>query len=972
MKFFGIFIIWLTLSGCTRPQGDSSTVSLALPPKVISAKTLAQQSAGALNTEDIVLSHVVVNITGPGIPSPLLITWDKHNSTGTAPTGFTIDVPKGNDRLIQVLGVYQSSVNDTMTLYYGDLNKSLSSATESAEVRILALGGSTPTLSGQISGRYLTTGNAGPTGDLAIKFNPGSGKPRMLIERSTIYNGWFSVFGLSSIPLEYEVLPIGGQAPELLFGGAVTLMSPWFNPNDNNGAEWSRRLRAATPTHIRNESYGSTQGLVREEAKLNVWGYWGNAVARTDARWASRNICRDNLFGSLNRIAKYHPTLANWSSQPSLTITTLTTVGQSLPSIAALTDTTVGSLGSVTFLGGSGACTTTSHPTNTKYVEWISVSPYLVNGNGGNNSSGFYGPFRMDANMNWISVDHTLPKKFTLMLLPGVGSVVDSVKLYKNLGSDEDFDSDNLDCARITSDPSSRGFIFAGEAAPNATGTVVINSNINAADIASDAFGVLCPMRAGKPYLSGAKIHSSYIRGFSQSGMANDLQVEVPTHQASKIYSNGICVPIKLNGIIGANKGYIPQNTLATLSTNNSTDFKFYSDPNCSGVVSSVLLVGESTTVFFKSTLTGPGSPVLTAVLAGGLTLTKSVTIAVVDAPGTPTKTLVIRVPPTMVAHQCYLAEYEVWHDNGTDPRVLIQFAVNSDLPSTNIQFYGTNSSPCTGTTQTNLVFGTTDGTRRSLYFTYTGTAPTFSLRPTTGWIYGYSGGDVLPIAQPGPITNLSLSTWNVPIDQCVRFRIETRDSNNNRSPVTGATNVNIISSAGGAFYPTDACSTSTTSVTLNSGTTGIDVYYKATTTGPKSLTASTSTPFLSQSVPLNATAAVATELAFVLPGQTINLTTGVISGTPIAQTVGTSFLVEIYAIRADGTIDTNFSGQKMTLLTAPSTTAPNASTLPFVNGLASFSVTPTSISAGVSFAAEAAGFSAIIGGSSSLFNIDP
>jgi len=972
--------IWIVAAAvtvsCTRKQDSNSQISVELPPKVSNAQSAGQKGVAANGANDPVLAHVVINISGEGISPSILFTWDKNNST-TIPTVFSVPEPiSRGTRLIQVLAVYQSPINDAMTFYYGDSTKQLSAEVEPVSIEIASLGGATPTIMGQISGRYFTSASNGPTGDLVIKFNTGNGKPKLTIERSTILNGWFSVFGLSSVALEYEVQAGMGSPSETLFGGSVNLMSPVFNPNESSGTEWNRRVRAALPRHVRRQSSNSnTYTYKSEEARYYVWGYWGNAAAKADASWNTRSVCRYSLSGSLNNVLRYHPIESNWPTQPGLNLSTLINIGLSLPSSQQLLDSTANSLAAVTFLGGSGNCESSAQPANTRYQTWMSVSPYLVNGNGNDNSAGFRGAFRFDANMNWITINGADPRVISGEMLPGVTSAVDEFRLYKKVASLSSSSDDSVDCSKITS--SGQGFSAAGAASVGSNGRLNLTTNISASEAASGIAAILCPVKGGKLYSAGVFIHPSYFTGATSGltngpAIANNFAIEAPVLNGSRTYANGLCVPVRMVALDGSSTGAVfPTGFSATLSTTYSANMAIYMDSQCTIGTTSVTASGMTHRDFYvKSYLSSNASISLSAVSAGSLTLTRTLAFDVTNTPGTPVPKLYIKAPTTIYAHQCYIAEYETWHDNGGTP-ILIDQAANFSMSMPGFTFYnGTSLAGCTGSQQYYTYLGSSSGPLARVYFKYLGGETTVGLQPASGWNDAIEGGDNITVIQPGPVTGLALLARSLPEGNCTSLGVQTIDGNGNPSPVSTTTALTLTSSNGGTFYTNSYCSTSTTTVSLSASESSATVYFKSAVQGATTLSAANSSNSLVASSNISILPRVASTLLIELPGQSRSGLN--INGTPNQQVVGQPFTIHIYAVTYTGTLDANYNGAMLTSLSGSGLTLPDPASVNFVNGVAITSATSNAPNPYVTINAYGRGYETTLSAYSGSFGVAP
>jgi hypothetical protein len=196
--FLTIFLGW-GLTACDRKASDSSKLSLVLP-----ISSSQQKQVSALSGE---LAHLVVNISGPGLPGgTILQVWDQCKDCAVSmpvPNPFIIDgIPYSADpRLIQVLAVYQDS-DYGMAFFYGDILAVMNQPDVSTVINLDLLNSSSAMTSGRIAGRYMDWSGGGPTGRVNIMYEP-PGKPRMVIQKSSIINGWFEFFALDVINFDY-------------------------------------------------------------------------------------------------------------------------------------------------------------------------------------------------------------------------------------------------------------------------------------------------------------------------------------------------------------------------------------------------------------------------------------------------------------------------------------------------------------------------------------------------------------------------------------------------------------------------------------------------------------------------------------------------------------------------------------------------------------------------------------------------
>lgn len=189
---------------CTRPQSETSVVQMSLP------YLNTQKVSNALSSTEPILKHVVINVSGPGMSRMVCnldVRSEDNSEVSSGPCLFNypyvkIEVPSGNQRLIQVVLVNESS--GVMSFMYGDASKDLAGGSSDIGIRLVSLN-QTSTSSGDIMGRYLSAADTGPTGVVSVNYRPDASKPPITIMRSEIFNGWFKVFSLSNIAFEYMV-----------------------------------------------------------------------------------------------------------------------------------------------------------------------------------------------------------------------------------------------------------------------------------------------------------------------------------------------------------------------------------------------------------------------------------------------------------------------------------------------------------------------------------------------------------------------------------------------------------------------------------------------------------------------------------------------------------------------------------------------------------------------------------------------
>lgn len=261
-------LVGFVLSGCTRPEGETSTVSLALPLK---SKTLNQ----AVTAQSSNLTYIAINVTSSGMPT-LFCSWDLEDKTTAGPCVFTetsvqLDIPIGSGRLFQVMMAYSDETTSAMTFKYGDSVQDINSSATTVTLTLTDVGGGAQA-GGHIRARFFNNATEGPTGLLRVMMKPSSTKPAMAIQETEIYSGWFNAFSLENTPMEYLV---NGQS---LFGAPV------------NKAQLVN-LMATSSGSFKVNPPGAATG------DYEVWGFIGS-TAGTSGKTASTTACGGSEFSS--------------------------------------------------------------------------------------------------------------------------------------------------------------------------------------------------------------------------------------------------------------------------------------------------------------------------------------------------------------------------------------------------------------------------------------------------------------------------------------------------------------------------------------------------------------------------------------------------------------------------------------------------------------------------------------------------
>lgn len=530
-SFVNIVLILFSLStlfGCTRPEDESTSIQISIPEKMKSSSKLGSQSIQA----DDVLSNVIVNVTGAKLANPILYTLERCSDcpegSEDIPSTISIkDLPMGADVLVQVLAVYENETTDLMQIYYGDQEKKLSSANENVPVlvKLLPNDDGLNSISGRIAGRFLNADGTGPTGQIEVTFNPGNGKQKMLIEKNPIIAGWFQIFALDNVKFEYLIAERGNPIKQMMFGGAVNLNSDVFSPS-------TQVVKAYLPVHQYSESGPSgTTTWYESDPNIFVWGWFGNATQTAgkavlnQVTATSENFSRFRVFGSS---------------------TALQVNNTGTPSKSDLLNTTT-PISVAKFNGGvssvSGAYLLTYQVINKSTIE-----------NGNDNSAGFRVPFQYISSSSLFNITSTgTNRTVTGKVLPGAPLSIDTFRAFKKTGVGSDFHRDRVNCQQISN--STDGFTLAhtSEGVVQANNDFSITLNLSDAEVSSGAAVVLCGVKNGIMYETGAFLppHMFTSSGGGSGGVATKLELKMAGITGSSgtdndLYANA-CVPVRIS-----------------------------------------------------------------------------------------------------------------------------------------------------------------------------------------------------------------------------------------------------------------------------------------------------------------------------------------------------------------------------------------------------------------------------------------
>jgi hypothetical protein len=326
--------------------------------------------------------------------------------------------------------------------------------------------------------------------------------------------------------------------------------------------------------------------------------------------------------------------------------------------------------------------------------------------------------------------------------------------------------------------------------------------------------------------------------------------------------------------------------TPVALSASPPTGFQFFSDSNCTGTpVTSVNIPasGSDASFYFKGTIVGTGTVMISATVTGVPAATQSVTLN----PGPPTVLAFSQPSATMVAGVCtqftLLVQDAFGNASLVSSNQAITFSANPNA-STNFTFSANTDCSSPGT-QFNVNSGQSS---RVLYMR--GTVATDVT--VTASRSGFASGTLNVKVNPGAPNKLAFSTspQTVLVGNCSgATTVQVQDSFSNPTPVTAGTQIGLASnsSSGMGLYSDAACSTPATFVTVPTDQNSASFYFRGSdpevvmiTASSTGLTSATQTETINPLPP--------TALVFVSAPQTV-ATTGCSAITSVETWAGST-----------------------------------------------------------------------------------
>lgn len=586
LNLYFIFAIALGLgqNACTnKDSSTTSSIKFSLP-NLGSQKTFSDKihSSAQAMTVTTAVQRVMINVTGPNIGQPIVFIWEPPRNTTTittAPEYFSLDVPKGDGRLIQVLiatsdrtsGVQTDGHDNNMSLYYGDATVSLLNSSETADITLTQVA---TAVSGdaRLVGRYFNSDGSGPTGMVDMLFHPPNGSPGMIVDSNEVFAGWFDFFlvNFSGAQLSYRHRIQG----DLFTKTYVT---------DPNLAVSSSRIKATRSGGYYNYYQSGTSTVVgRGQAgpRTIIGGFFGPGAS-----------------GAVTRTVKFFSGSTNFSG---------------LYSTATTTDTTKQSFSGSSVTGGSGqAAQSAVNCDGSSETLGVNCLPFSISSLESDASSFLVkGPFlgAYDSNTTYVGYSYnstTQGLDVKWKMAPGTANAVTvpTVKVFMQMYSTNSGGGDHttMPCDQHLM---SRGYSLAGTATTvqSSENTLTIT---NVPQSAWDSYQVqiaLCPVDgAGKAYSSYASMRrfggygggSGPFREIRMTMSSNNVTVGACSAPITlTYYEDGVAVPVSPALTVNLNM-WGPSNQ------NGVVQGSYYSDSTCttpSLITSTSIPAGSSST----------------------------------------------------------------------------------------------------------------------------------------------------------------------------------------------------------------------------------------------------------------------------------------------------------------------------------------------------------------------------------------
>lgn len=798
-----VFFTALTTS-CSR-NNEKSSVRLELPDWQQTVKSKSTSSSATSTTRK--LDRIMINISGPGM-SPIVHIWER-SSSDREPASFNFEVPKGSDRLVQVLAITRDylqvpGVSETLEgdnfFFYGDQRKSIDQASDSFDLSLNEIMGSN--IEGRITGRWLDSSNSGPTDKVVIKFQPPSGAPPMIVSYSEMHGGWFDLFALEGAKFSYELEKAG-----------INLFSNFSLENPD--VAWDKnRAFIKIPQHYRN-IYSAGDVVARRMVQPGrvVLGFFGPGVSsQQKVCYSLRNAGLEDMYlnsdpGDLAEV--------QWLGSPT------------------------SNSGAGVFSGGVatslGDCPSDD---GERFVNWLKPAEFALRDRG-HGAGGFRGAFQVlsspEPDRSFVSAEYNATNQkvnLTWKFLPGVtgGKGIVGVEIFSRVlptSSNDgwrDLENDSgIACDRLTK--LDQPFISHGKlkGAPVETAAV---GNISAVDFVQGRVQIaLCPYSAEDRFFAGI-IHQN------QNSSSPEIAIEFANQQAAPFnnVSPSECYAVKFE----YRQAGVPLGAPANINfeIGGVGQGSFHTEDSCSGnaVSSAMISSGQSSVqLYWKApSYTGPYS-----IGVQNTPLPQRSLRAVVKGSGDPSK---IKLEPELgspngetlplVKGVCYPLTLNLYNANSLTSAGFSSTTVTASISNLNGDLY--DNASCSGTSLGTSVTIPPQVTSQMVYY-----KPSMSATPGS-YQASISAGSLEPVvflyslAEP-EISKLALKRdgrSDAPGDamfysgdsglSCIMARVQAQATNGAPMAVVGSPKSLNITASGGGMLSKDSCTTSSNSISVD------------------------------------------------------------------------------------------------------------------------------------------------------------
>ncbi|CAN5523945.1 hypothetical protein BH10BDE1_BH10BDE1_14860 [soil metagenome] len=837
-------VLALLLLGCT-PKSETTTMNVAMPDwgAVASgvqaersqtsgaSKTSRKVSALANALEIAVVTRVMINVSGPNMPTQVTI-WDikdynysAGNQVPTPPTSFSFSVERGANRVFQALAIVQqvdlSGSGDTdgkaMTFFYGDVTKSLSLNEENLNIALVNQGTANGD-EGSISGRFIGGDGKGPSGKLNMFYVPPTG-PEMIVDSGTVFSGFFHVSLPSSAKFSFRT------------ADGISLFNQ-INADSFQGNLGAGMTKVHVPAGYRDNGTGTRR---QQGIRTRLAGFVGPGAA-------GKKVCYDQTLGSLSN----------------LYVTSSAADSTRVPWDPASTDNSFAHVLSGGVATSDGLCPGGSGEPGADYFELR--TQLLPNGD---SSIGIRGPFSevspaSDAFLTGSFSGGTLQLGWKY-LKPTIGDSVAGVGIFtKTYAANETVNnrwSDSAPCSKLVSD---FGFtevtrVAAGTAqAPAETYTL---TGIAAVQYLSGRhLTVVCPYSPGGNYFDFALLHRGGSNAQTQLP-ATEIMVKrrLSARGAASVTPSSVAVStctamsvrmVDANGNDGFRLGAMGQQQVMLTLNGGGGNSYLYTDPQCGSGSPTLTLNSFGDQNFYLQLDPAVSTFTIVAddVTSGGSALPSKTFYGSAITAGTPNQLFVL-ASATINANEC-------------SPILLIRTSVAGEIiqqggsvgsvsHSNDIgAFPGLNfyTSPTCVSPVSNSAFGSVSQAALPIFVKYTGALSSILINPDGSSLALTTMPNNLNVSQPGPASLMKFSMPpSLSVNSCVPVQLNVFDSQGRAAPLPAMATVNFgfspAAPGGSGIFSDPSCTASLTSLTLGSGVSASQLFFVHwTAVGPVSV----------------------------------------------------------------------------------------------------------------------------------------